>query len=108
VIGASGLKIVDFDDPTKPTLLGSFDTSFAEDVIVIRNRALLADGYRGLKVIDISNPASPALVSICEGVYAVGVAPWRGTAGDYALIVDSTGLKVIQILIPEWLKSTED
>jgi hypothetical protein len=36
-------------------------------------------------------------------VYAVGLA----VIGDYALVANSTELRVIQILIPEWLKKTE-
>ncbi len=108
LICPSGLKIVDMAEPNKPRLLGSFATAFAEDAIVAENHVFLADGYRGLKVIDISNPSLPTTVSICEDVYAVGVAQWQASEIDYALIVDSTGLKVIQILIPEWLKNPEN
>ena len=39
------------------------------------------------------------VVSVCDTVYAVGV----DVKGEYALVVDSAGLKVVRILIPEWL-----
>ncbi len=105
VISPSALTIIDLTDPFKPRPIGSFATEFAEDAIVCNRYIFLADGYRGLKIIDISNPSLPTLVSICEDVYAVGIAPWQEGECDYALLVDSTGLKVIQILVPEWLKT---
>jgi hypothetical protein len=103
ILGPSGLSIVDVTEPTKPSVVGTFETLFAEDIFVSGSYAFLADGYRGLKVIDISNPALPTLVSTCETVYAVGVTLRQEGQEDYALIVDSAGLRVIRILIPEWL-----
>ncbi len=105
VAGSSGMTIIDITVPEAPETVGAFDTGFAEALAVSGNHVLLADGYRGLKVIDISLPSAPILVSEYDQTYVVGVAAGQtASAGAFAFVVDSAGLRVIEILIPDWLR----
>ncbi len=99
VSGAKGVAIVDVAKPDAPKVRGTYDTSAAEAVAAGGSYAYVAEGYRGLTVLDISRPQDPVVVSACDEVFAVGVA----VRGKYAIVVDSFGMRVIQILIPEWL-----
>jgi hypothetical protein len=99
VEGSSGVSIVDVTDPRAPVAKGRYDTTYAEAVAASGRYVYVAEGYRGLTVLDVSRPSRPTVVSTCEDVFAVGVA----VKGSYALVVDSFGLRVVQVLIPEWL-----
>jgi hypothetical protein len=99
VAGASGVSIVDVSDPKAPVLKGRYETSSVEAIAANGKYAYVAEGYRGLTVLDISRPSRPAVVSACDDVFAVGVA----VKGGYAIVADSFGLRIIQILIPDWL-----
>jgi hypothetical protein len=97
--GSGGVSIIDVSDPRAPVVKGRYETSHAEAVAASDHLVYLAEGFRGLTVLDIAQPSRPVVVSSCEEVFAVGVA----VKGDYALVVDSFGLRVIRILIPAWL-----
>jgi len=90
---------VDVSDPKAPVLKGRYETSSVEAIAANGKYAYVAEGYRGLTVLDISRPSRPAVVSACDDVFAVGVA----VKGGYAIVADSFGLRIIQILIPDWL-----
>ena len=98
--GSDGFVVLDISDPSAPRIVSTYESDYAEDIALQGNYAYLAEGVRGLTVFDISNPEHPVVVSACDTVYAVGVE----VKGEYALVVDSAGLKVVHILIPEWLK----
>ena len=93
------LRILDVGDPQRIRPLGFYASRSAEDVFVAGDYAYLAEGFDGLTVLDIRDPGSPLRVSACGDIYAVGVAARE----RYAFVVDSTGLNVIEILIPPWL-----
>ncbi len=63
-----GLDIVDISTPSRPTLLGHYETpgySFALEVVVANNRAYLnqADAYSSsMLILDVSNPAVPTVL----------------------------------------------
>jgi hypothetical protein len=97
--GADGVTLIDVSDPQTPVVKGRYATEYAEAVAAEGRYAYVAEGYRGLTVLDISRPSHPSVASSCPDVFAVGVA----VQGDYALVTDSFGLKVVQILIPDWL-----
>lgn len=99
LVTSSGLLLLDVSEPEKPVEYGFYASKQGEDVYIDDNYAYLAEGYKGLTILDISDPANPIKVSSCPDVYAVGVA----VRGRYAFVVDSFGLKVIDILIPPWL-----
>jgi hypothetical protein len=86
-------------DPASPRLLGSYETGQVEALALNGRYVYVAEGFRGLTVLDASQPEHLEVISTCTDVYAAGVA----AKGNYALVVDSFGLRVIQILIPEWL-----
>jgi hypothetical protein len=98
VTGSTGLSIIDVSSPSEPEELGFYRTGYAEEVVVDGRLAYLAEGFNGLTIIDVINPASPYIVSRSENRYTVGVA----VSGKYAYLVDTTGLKIVEILIPAW------
>jgi hypothetical protein len=94
-----GVRIIDVSDPRAPKALGRYGTKTAHAVAADGGFAYVAEGYRGLTVLDLSRPGNPSVVSSCENVFAVGVA----IKGEFAIVVDSVGLRVIRVLIPAWL-----
>lgn len=100
VVGSTGLSMVDISRPEAPSTLQVYETPYAEDVAVNADLLYLAEGHRGLKVFTILGTAGFNLVSECDSVYAAGVAG----QGEHAFVADSTGLKVLRILIPPWLQ----
>lgn len=97
--GIDGVNIIDVTNPAAPVLKGRYATSYAEAIAAAGNYLYVAEGFRGLTVVDVSRPTRPAVVSGCDDVFAVSVA----VRGNYALVVDSYGVRVIRILIPDWL-----
>jgi hypothetical protein len=97
--GPGGVQLIDVSNPRAPAVQGRYDTPDAQGIAMAGGRLYVAEGYRGLTVLDVGRPAQPLVVSACADVFAVSVA----AAGDYAVVADSTGIKIIRILIPEWL-----
>jgi hypothetical protein len=97
--GAGGVRFIDVANPRAPVVRGTYETSDAEGLAMRGSYVFVAEGYRGLTVIDVTRPSRPVVVSGCSDVFAVGVA----VKGEYAIVADSLGLKVVRILIPEWL-----
>ncbi len=97
--GNGGVSVIDVSDPGAPVLKGRYDTAYAEAISASDKYLYVAEGFRGLTVVDASVPTRPLVVSSCDDVYAVGVA----VKGDYAIVADSFALRVIRVLIPDWL-----
>ena len=58
--GTSGLQIINVADPTKPLVVGSYDTpGTALGVQVVNGDAYVADDYSGLQIIDVRDPSKP-------------------------------------------------
>jgi len=76
VSGDRGLTVIDISDPAAPTVVGYVDTpGWAQDVAVMGQLALVADGLAGLQVIDVSDPRQPRrLGELATGGNAVAVA----------------------------------
>jgi hypothetical protein len=98
VVGSEGLFILDVSTPSEPRRLGVYRTGYAEEVTVEGRLAFVAEGFNGLTIVDIAKPSDPYVVSRNRNKYAVGVA----VAGKYAYLVDTAGLKIVEILIPTW------
>ncbi|WP_275519449.1 DUF4347 domain-containing protein [Trichormus sp. NMC-1] len=94
----SGLSIINISNPSAPTLVGNYDTSYAMDVEIVGNYAYVADGDSGLSIINISNPAAPTLVGNYDtNDYAYDVQ----VVGKYAYVADGdSGLSIINISNP--------
>ena len=59
--GISGVKILDVSQPTRPALVGTFETAGnTRSVRVRENLAYVADLQKGLLILDVSKPAAPA------------------------------------------------
>jgi hypothetical protein len=81
---ASGLFVVDVDDPAAPSVVGQYDPpTYVTKVIVQGGYGYLGVGGAGLEIVDLSDPVAP--------VYAGSVDPW-GTVyslavqGDWAYL----------------------
>ena len=98
VVGSTGLSIIDVSSPAEPTVVGFYQTGYAEEVAVENDLAFIAEGFNGLTIIDVYDPTSPYIVSKSENRYTVGVT----VSGKYAYLVDTAGLKIVEILIPSW------
>ncbi len=57
-----GLQIIDLQNPSNPTLIGSLETHWASSVEVFNEFLFLTDCSEGLKIIDISNLSSPKTI----------------------------------------------
>ncbi len=95
----AGLDIVDVSNPVSPTWIGGYSSeeSFSQDVVVLGNRAYVADG-NGLRIVDISDPISPTGMGFCDtpgAAYAVVV------SGTMAYLADgSRGISIINVTNP--------
>lgn len=80
--GSSGLHVVDISDPSRMSLLGSWDSpGSAEGVAISGSTAYLADGPFGLRALDVSDPARPRpLGSAFDTKFAFDVALGGGFA----------------------------
>ena len=96
--GYSGLQIINISNPTAPTLVGNYDTSYAVGVQIVGNYAYVADYTSGLQIINISNPTAPTLV----GNYDTSGWAWGvQIVGNYAYVADYwSGLQIINISNP--------
>lgn len=97
--GTGGVRIFDVTNPRAPKMVGRYDSDSVGGVSSAGRYVYVAEGFRGLTVLDVSRPSQPVVVSSCADVFAMSVA----VSGDYALATDSFGLRVIRILIPDWL-----
>ncbi|MCX7834019.1 MAG: hypothetical protein N2490_07405 [Ignavibacteria bacterium] len=98
--GEKGLKIININDGSNPTLTSSYNTGgFVQEVLVdtIDNNiyAFLSDKVKGLFIINISNPASPTLdtnISYTAGVNSVEI------KNNYLFVaLGSTSVNVLNI-----------
>jgi hypothetical protein len=100
--GGSGLRIVDFSDPTAPTTVGLISSGgSAVDVVVEGDLVHVADRNALYRIFDVSDPANPVI----EGALTVpGSVECVAVAGHYAFLGNSattqTGVKVIDISDP--------
>ena len=101
VAGDSGVSFIDVSNPGAPRLESRYATASAQSVAVQESYVYVAEGYKGLTVLDVSRPEHPAVVTTCDEVFAGGVA----VKNDYAIVADPRGLRIVQVLIPSWLKA---
>ena len=97
--GGTGLHIVDVSVPSRPVVIGAYDTpGYAEGVAVAGRYAYVADGPGGLRIIDIADPASPTEAAVAYGLsYVFDVA----LSGSYAyLAAAGAGLLVADVSDP--------
>jgi len=66
--GLGGLRVIDVEDPSNPTLLGSMETPWTARLTVHEGRVFLGTSPGVLKTIDVSDPTAPRLI----GEMAVG------------------------------------
>ncbi len=121
VLGSKAIYAVDITNILKLMPVKVYRTEYGQNIKVKENYLYLSEGYKGFKVFHIgalnthSNTANPAnektslinsgntsltLVSRAKNIFSID----SDVKDGYAYIVDSNGLKVIKILIPQWLK----
>ena len=103
--GGAGIFIMDISDPTRPEVIGNYDTpGYAEGVTINKEYAYIADGPAGLRVADISDPAHPVEIS---SAYKTDFAFDVVIEGNFAYIAAAgTGLLVADITDPLQPKET--
>jgi hypothetical protein len=66
----AGLKILDITDPTRPTLLGVYDSSgqspFLTSAVARDSFAFIEWGRPKFRALDVTNPSRPAFAGTCE------------------------------------------
>jgi hypothetical protein len=76
-----GMHILDVNNPSNPTMIGSVDTpGYVTGIAVIEDKAYLAARYDGLFVIDVSNPSDPTIIGSADTSEARGIAVVGQTA----------------------------
>lgn len=87
-----GLGVFDVSDPAAPAPLGYLPLAQGpRQIAVAGDRAYVAIGDPGMAIVDLSTPSAPALLGSWEGSPAYFVA----AAGDFALVIDTGGLRVV-------------
>ena len=100
VAHAEGVSIFDITDKNYPDELTRIETPYAEDIKIDQDILYIAEGHIGLSVYDVKDHNKILKVSVCEDVFADSVTVSKG----YAYIADSTGINVVKIYIPQWIK----
>ncbi len=97
---SGGLLIVDIRDPASPTPVGKLETHGSTiNVYIQGNYAYIIMENGGLGIIDISDPTAP----FTAGGFKYAVSMWGcdiAVKGDYAYLVDSTGMQVLDVSSP--------
>ena len=99
----SGLLIIDYGDPSTPTLLGRcFFREAPTDLRLRGDRLFVADSTAGICVLDVSDPASPMLL----GRYSTGgEAMGLDLKGDTLYVANgSKGILVLSSIDPDTLR----
>jgi len=97
---ADGVTIFDIDDKIFPEKLTTIESFYVEDIKIVGTILYIAEGHAGLSVYDVKDSTKVLKVSSCEEVFADSVT----VVDDYAYIADSTGMNVVKIYIPLWIK----
>lgn len=97
------VSFVDITDPTRPTVVGVYDSSIIGAGIAVRDSlAYVAEDWEGLRILNISDPTHPVQVGhLPMPAYATDIA----ILGDYAYIADlpwtgDSGLVIVNISDP--------
>ncbi len=94
----SSIEIVDFSNPSKPVLLGTYDTpGYAQALAVKGSTLYVADADGGLLILDASDPARPYRLggfSLKKSVSQVKV------SGRYAYVVAGVWLLILDVSDP--------
>lgn len=100
--GSFGMKIFRLSEDGNVTELSTFPSPYIRDIHVSDNFVYLSCGPDGLQIVNIRNPSQPFLVSRCEEVFAIAsqVEPGGGTA----FVADTEGIKIVDLVIPDWLR----
>ena len=100
--GSFGMTIFDLSAPGRADLISTYSSPYARDVSVSGGFAYLSAGPEGLLVVNVRNPSQPFLASRCPEVFAV--AAEASSDGLTAYVADTNGVKVVDLIIPPWLR----
>ncbi len=98
---AKGVSIYDISDKNYPDLLNVIETPYTEDITIQDTILYIAEGHAGLSVYDVKDHNQIQKVSECVDVFADSVT----VIGEYAYIADSTGINIVRIYIPQWIRT---
>ncbi|MBI9097946.1 MAG: hypothetical protein JEY91_05690 [Spirochaetaceae bacterium] len=95
-----GISIFDMSDRNYPDELALIESPYVEDLKVTGTLLYVAEGHAGLSVYNVKDCSRILKVSQCEDVFADSIT----VSNDYAYIADSTGMNVVRIYIPQWIR----
>ncbi|MBB6478511.1 hypothetical protein [Spirochaeta isovalerica] len=98
---SGGVTLFDLSDPAYPEKVRSIDSPYVEDIYLSDSLLYTAEGHAGVSVYEIKDKGSFVKVSECPDVFADSIA----VEGDYAFVADSTGVNIIRIYIPDWIRN---
>ena len=100
VAHAEGVSIYDISDKNYPDELVIIPSPYVEDIQVKDSILYIAEGHAGLSIYNVQDYNEIIKVSECIDVFADSIT----VSGDYAYVADSTGINIIKIYIPRWIK----
>ncbi|MBN2658879.1 MAG: hypothetical protein JXR86_17625 [Spirochaetales bacterium] len=101
VAHSEGVSLFDLSDPAYPEKVEFLSSPFVEDILILGSILYIAEGHAGLSVYDVKEDGTFVKVSECPDVFADSIA----VEGDYAFVADSTGVNVVRIYIPDWIRN---
>ncbi len=102
--GASGFKVIDFSDPSRPAQVGHYDQPGEEGPLAVSgNYVYVARGTEGLEILDVSDPSHP----MRAGGYA-GVCMDLAVSGSQVYMVDGEGWEIVDATNPSSPVRTAD
>ena len=94
---ATGLTIIDINDPTKPKAIGKLDTDgYSYGIAKSGNKTYVSDNNK-LKILDVSDPTTPlplGTFDIGSSIYSIEV------QDNFAYVASSSGLKIVDVRNP--------
>ncbi len=106
-LGPCGVWVVDVSVPEEPLHVGSYDTdNWTQDVLVVGDRAYVADHNGGLLVLGVSDPQQPTLLGgVGAGDATFGAAIDVEVRGSAVYVATTRGLQIVDAAVPTNLVS---
>lgn len=103
VAHGEGVSIYHIEDKTFPEEIKTLESPYVEDIYVEGSILYVAEGHGGLSIYEVKDDGSIIKVSECLDVFADSVT----VSGEYAYIADSTGINIVKIHIPQWIRQRQ-
>jgi hypothetical protein len=99
VLTPNGVVALDITEPTSPREIGFYETIHGISLSYAERLLHLSEGIRGLSTLAVTE-SGIRRVNTSDIEFATASA----AAGSYAFVTDTRSLRVLEILIPDWLQ----